>query len=324
MPNPRSQAPSVRRGHLRRTFDGRVRQEWRRYAGEAHRVLRRQLRERFLERNLRGGGPVLLELGPGPGRFTPTLLRGRRRVVAIDLSRVGLRSAQRRSRRLTPRARVDYVQGAGEHLPLAARSIDVAVVLGNIVCFAGRDSGPLLNELARVVRPGGRLLVDFASPGSSIQDFLYTAGQRGLLPRILRDPRRYFLDRVLETGWQPYAPDRMAQWEFRFYTADEATAALRGAGFRAVDVMSIAPLAAFQAQVAAVARRERRTWETLLRTEERLGRRPGLFESGHGFAVLALRRGPGRGPTPRPGKGRSRPRGRAGHSGVAGRRPLGT
>ncbi|HUI38251.1 MAG TPA: hypothetical protein VLY85_01320, partial [Thermoplasmata archaeon] len=55
------------------------------------------------------------------------------------------------------------------------------------------------------------------------------------------------------------------------------------------DAMSVAPIAAHQNRVAAIAYREKRTWESLLRIEERVGRRPGAFEVGNGFVVAAIR-----------------------------------
>jgi SAM-dependent methyltransferase len=187
-------------------------------------------------------------------------------------------------------AEVDWVQGAGEHLPIASRSIDQAVVFGNVVCFATVDGPRLLGELGRVARHGARLLVDFASPAAATQEFFQIAAELRWLPRILRTPDRYFLDRILSSGFQPYAPSRMAYWEFQFYTVEQARRELARAGFRVIDTMSIAPIAAFQDHVAKTAHREPRTWEALLRIEERIGRRPGVREAGHGFAMAAVRK----------------------------------
>jgi ubiquinone/menaquinone biosynthesis C-methylase UbiE len=290
MAAPKVQPSQRRRRHVRRAFDGRVKEEWKRYAAEPHRILRRALRERFLQRHLRSSSRVLLELGPGPGRFTSILRRSTRgRVVALDLSRESLRSGRRRARRQPRLARIDWVQGAGECLPLRSRSVDTVVALGNIVSFAARDGPALLKELGRVLKPKGLLLADFASPAGATQEFFYVAARQRLLGRVLRRPGRYFLDRVLTSGFQPLAPARLARWEFQFYTVAGAEKELTRAGFRAVDVMSVAPIAAYQDRVAAIARRERRTWETLLRVEEQVGRRPGVLETGHGFLVAAVR-----------------------------------
>ncbi|MCI4365873.1 MAG: class I SAM-dependent methyltransferase [Thermoplasmata archaeon] len=285
------QPARTRRGHLRRTFDARVDQEWNRYAGEARRLLQRTLRERFLRRHVDATRETLLELGPGPGRFTPLLrqlVRGR--VLALDLSRESLVAGRRRARRGAGPAQLDFLQGAGEHLPLPSRSVDAVVALGNIVSFAARDGPALLTELHRVLRRKGILVLDFPSPAASIQEFLHLAARGRFLSKVLRRPDYYYFGRVLDSGYQPYAPARLARWEFQFYTVADATRELSRAGFRAVDAMSVAPLAAHQDRIATIARRERKTWETLLTLEEQVGRRRGMQESGHGFVVAAVRR----------------------------------
>jgi ubiquinone/menaquinone biosynthesis C-methylase UbiE len=254
-------------------------------------VLRRALRERFVLKHLPSPQGIILELGPGPGRFTPTLRKSAKsRVVSIDLSRESLKFARRRGLRQRGRPSIDWVQAAGEHLPLAAGTIDTAVVLGNIVSFATADGGTLLRELRRVIKRHGCLLVDFESPAAAIQEFLQVAAERRILPRILRRPRYYLVDQILDTGFQPYAPDRMAQWDFQFYTMEEAAQLLRNSGFAVVDAMAVAPIAAHQDRVTSIARREKRTWDSLLRIEERVGRRAGAFEMGHGFVIAAVRK----------------------------------
>lgn len=287
-----SMAPSSRRRHLRRMFDSRVEREQRRYSGEPRRLLLGTLRDRFLLRHVPRRAEVVLELGPGPGRFTPVLLEARpERLLAVDLSREGLRRARRRRRHRSGYSRIDWIQAAGEHLPLRPRSVDAVVALGNIVSFAGRDGPRLVRELGRVLRPQGVLIADFASPAASALDFFYAAAERRLLRRILRRPEYYLLDEILATGFQPCHrdPRRLATWEFQFYTAGEAERTVTHGGFRVTDLMAVAPLAAFQNRVARIARRDRRSWENLLRIEERVGRRPGVLETGHGFIIAARR-----------------------------------
>ncbi len=236
----------------------------------------------------------MLELGPGPGRFTP-LVRARPRtaVLAVDLSRNSLRAARRRTATRGPT--VHWIQAMGEQLPLAPQSVDHAVALGNIVCFAYREGDRLVAELSRVVRPGGLLIADFASAAAAVQEFVYVASQRRILPRLLRRPRYYLIDRVLRTGDQPWAPHRYARWAFRFYTVDEAVRLLDHHGFDVVDTLAMAPTAAHQPRAATIAAREPATWRALLRIEEEVGRRPGVFETGNGFAIAARRRGDRRG-----------------------------
>ncbi|MFZ0891370.1 MAG: class I SAM-dependent methyltransferase [Thermoplasmata archaeon] len=179
-----------------------MREEWKRYAGEPRRELHRVLRERFLHTQVASARGLTLELGPGPGRFTP-ILRGRARskVIDVDLSRAALLATRRRAERQPRLARIDWVQGAGEHLPFRKGSFNTAVALGNIISFAARDGPHLLQELARVTRSNGRLILDFASPASACQEFFLMATAHHILPRILRQRRYYLIDQVLNTGF---------------------------------------------------------------------------------------------------------------------------
>jgi SAM-dependent methyltransferase len=283
----------VRRRRVRERFDASVRREWKRYEGDAWRALVRELRERFLSRHLSRGDGWVLELGPGPGRFTRALLGRGARVTAVDLSLPMLRALHRRRTIRSRAARLRRVRGAGELLPFRDGAFRASVALGNILGFSASDGARLLSELARVTRPGGLLILDVASPVSATTDFLEVAARQRLLPRVLRRPGYYFLNKVVgasDRTRQPYAPERWGFFEFDFYTVAGVEGALATAGFRVIDRMALAPIGAFRTRLTTIARRERNTWNHLLALEERAGRRPGTLETGHGFVVAAVRR----------------------------------
>jgi len=301
-PGPGPAAGALRRRRIRERFDASVRREWGRYEGEPWRALVRELRERFLRAHLSDGEGWVLELGPGPGRFTSAVLGGRARVVAVDFSLPMLRALSRRQAIRSKAARLRRVRGAGELLPFRDGAFRASVALGNILGFSAKDGGRLLCELARVTRPGGRLILDVASPVGATTDFLELATRQRKLPQILRDPEYYFLNNVVSSSdrtHQPYAPKRWGFFEFDFYTVAGANRALAAAGFRVIDQMAVAPVSAYRARLTKIARREPKTWKNLLTIEERAGRRPGTLETGHGFVLAAVRR-----PLPR----RRRPR----------------
>jgi SAM-dependent methyltransferase len=291
---PSAAASARRRRRVRTKFDAQVDHEWARYSGEAWRVLVRELRDRFLARHLPKGRGWVLELGPGPGRFTPTVLASGARVVAVDLSLPMLHALRRRKRVEQRAGRLRRVRGAGEHLPFREGAFRAAVVYGNILGFSAGGGEQLLSELARVVRRGGVLIVDVSSSVAAITEFLSTAARRRFLLRILRDPE-YFLFSVhanmRNRSHQPYAPERLAFWEFDFYTVAGAESAVRDAGFRPIDRMAVGAIGAFRDRMTTIARRERRTWKNLLELEEVVGRRPGVLETGHGFVLAAVRSG---------------------------------
>jgi ubiquinone/menaquinone biosynthesis C-methylase UbiE len=94
-------------------------------------------------------GMVVADVGCGVGRHSELLVERGARPVGADLS-FGLLQAAR------PRGR--YVQADGRRLPLRAAAADAALCLsqGGFGVTPGGDRA-ILDELARVVRPGGRV-----------------------------------------------------------------------------------------------------------------------------------------------------------------------
>lgn len=97
----------------------------------------------------------VLELGCGPGFFSPWIVRATREpVVLLDLQSEMLRIARDRVRSART---ATFVQGDGSCLPLRDACFDavfIATVLGEIP-----DKGGCLDEVRRVLRPGGVLAV---------------------------------------------------------------------------------------------------------------------------------------------------------------------
>jgi len=234
----------------------------------------------------------VLELGPGPGRFTPTILAAGARVVAADLSLPMLRALHRRKPIRARSGRLRGVRAAGEQLPFRRGAFRAAVVYGNILGFSASDGPQLLSELARVVSAGGILILDVSSPIAATTEFLSLGARRRFLLRILRDPDRYLLSWIASSksrAHQPYAPGRMAFWEFDFYTVPAAESALAAVGFRTFDRMAVGAIGAYRDRLTTIARRDPTAWKNLLELEEGVGRRPGVLETGHGFVVAAVR-----------------------------------
>jgi ubiquinone/menaquinone biosynthesis C-methylase UbiE len=105
-----------------------------------------------------GEGARVLEIGPGPGYFSPAVARhvARGRLELFDLQREMLAKARRRLRRAGP-TNVGFTQGDGGSLPYRERAFDAAflvAVLGEVP-----DPPSCVAEVARVLRPGGVLSV---------------------------------------------------------------------------------------------------------------------------------------------------------------------
>lgn len=105
-------------------------------------------------------GEVVLDLGSGAG--LDCFLAARRvgpegKVIGVDMTDEMLTRARNRAQELGL-GNVEFRRGLIEALPLEAASVDV--VLSNCVINLSPDKPAVLHEIARVLRPGGRLVVD--------------------------------------------------------------------------------------------------------------------------------------------------------------------
>jgi SAM-dependent methyltransferase len=120
---------------------------------------------------LAGSAPIsdLLDIGTGTGRILGLLAPRAARALGIDRSHEMLACA-RAALSGTDARHVQLRHGDMYHLSVAPRSIDL-VVLHQVLHYAD-DPAAVMREVARVLRPGGRLLlVDFAPHGEeSLRD----------------------------------------------------------------------------------------------------------------------------------------------------------
>lgn len=169
-------------------------------------------------------GAVALDVAAGPGNVAAELLRrGARGVVALDLSiemlRVGVAKGY---------PDVHWVAGDAEALPLPDASFDVVTIsfgLRNVP-----DPQAAVREFARVLRPGGRLVVcEFAAPTWAPFRRLYTQYLMRALPQLARavssSPASYV-----------YLAESIREWPDRRTVADWFEAA----GFHGVEVANLA------------------------------------------------------------------------------------
>lgn len=155
----------------------RYAEEWDRYAKEweekqaarAAKVLGEEWSDRDLDRNLFVNycRPYLsthsrvLEIGQGGGKFTRLIAPEVAHVVCFDVAREMLERSRRDLQGLT---NVSYVLGDGRGLaPLTTGSIDFAFSYDVFVHLDQEDIFLYLQDLRRVLRPGGRAVVSFAN-----------------------------------------------------------------------------------------------------------------------------------------------------------------
>jgi ubiquinone/menaquinone biosynthesis C-methylase UbiE len=99
-------------------------------------------------------GAVVVDVGCGSGNLTAHVARTARLAIGVDESEGAVRFARSRAGSPGPEA---YVRARGDALPLADASADAAICVEVVEHLT--DPLPLLREIRRVLRPGGRLLV---------------------------------------------------------------------------------------------------------------------------------------------------------------------
>ena len=179
----------------------------------------------FVERVL-GGGPrprAVLDLACGSGRHTAVLRRRGYRVLGIDLSLTLL--ARMKARGLPP------VAGDMRRLPFVDGSFDW--ILNFFTSFGyferERENFRVLEEIVRVLTPGGRFLIDLMNPGPVLAN---------LKPRDSQDldGRRVDIERWYDPATQRLnkriAVETVGTFleSVRLYRPEEVTIGLRWAG----------------------------------------------------------------------------------------------
>jgi demethylmenaquinone methyltransferase / 2-methoxy-6-polyprenyl-1,4-benzoquinol methylase len=143
-------------------------------------------RWRAVRRLRLSGRETVLDLCTGTADLAIAASRaGAARVVGIDFAGEMLRVGRRKLERRALSSRVPLVRADAMRVPAATGSMDAAMIAFGIRNVADPDAA--LEEIARVVRPGGRLaILEFSLPRMPVIRGLYSWYFRQVLPRIGR------------------------------------------------------------------------------------------------------------------------------------------
>lgn len=141
-------------------------------------------------------GSAILDVPCGGGIAIRRLQAGQRvRYVAMDISPGMLDLARRR---ISPEQRqlVEFVEGSIEQIPFGDDEFDLCVCFNGLHCLP--DPAAAIAEIARCLKPGGRLVGDFATRGrlrrsDAYQALLRATGTFGPAGTV-EDARRWLTD----------------------------------------------------------------------------------------------------------------------------------
>jgi ubiquinone biosynthesis O-methyltransferase len=100
-------------------------------------------------------GRTVLDIGCGDGEFAFELARRGAIVTGIDASAAMIEAAKDGARQR--HANIAFQVASAEQLPFPAEQFDIVTAV-TILCFV-EDATPVFREIARVLRPGGRLVI---------------------------------------------------------------------------------------------------------------------------------------------------------------------
>ena len=172
---------------------------------------------RWLNQHLPSGGALrLLDVGCGNGALLDALRPLITHAVGVDRSPAMIEVARRR--RAHEKLRFEIVDGPV--IPLADQSVDVVV---SLLSFRYLDWDPIMNEMRRVLVPGGRILIiDMVTVPLELPSWpLFFRSVFSAVFQRWRRPgfRKALANLVADEGWQTmlkYNPIR-AQHEFVWY-----------------------------------------------------------------------------------------------------------
>lgn len=107
-------------------------------------------------------GVSLLDVAAGTGRIAAALAERGMNVTAFDLTRGMLLQARDRAERNRPLP-VRFVEGTGRQLPFADNTFEAVISIRFLHLLPANLHQPFVQEMWRVLQPGGTLLVQFDS-----------------------------------------------------------------------------------------------------------------------------------------------------------------
>ena len=183
-------------------FDEYGEREWHRFEDVRMGAANFDVHAHYLRRFVRRGDRVL-DIGAGPGRFTIELGRIGAEVVAADLSPGQLELNRRKVREAGFEASVvdRVVADVTDLSAFDDASFDAAVCDGGPLSYVVGNADRAVAELARVVRPGGHVLVSTMSLTGAVTHYIDTALELAVRDGVAR------MEDIVRTGFLPAEAD---------------------------------------------------------------------------------------------------------------------
>jgi SAM-dependent methyltransferase len=252
--------------------------EWERWDASPTEEAKLHVHRHYVAKYVAGGDRVL-EIGPGPGRFTQQLAEIEANVVIVDISPTQIELNERKGEAL------GFGKAVEERLlldmcdlsPLSDETFDAVLCYGGPLSYVFERRDDALAEVRRVLKPGGHALFSVMSLWGAVHEFL---------PDVLQVAIE---ENVAITGTGDLHPETYGEATHRchMFRAAELREALEAGGF-ALEAMSASNcVTAVYGDRLFIARRDEKRWAEVLRMEIEASAEPGCLDLGTHIIAVA-------------------------------------
>ncbi len=260
-------------------FDALAEGEWQRFDKDGLGAVHEHIHNYYIERFIAPRSRVL-EVGPGPGRFTETLHRLGCEVAAVDISGVQLALHERYGRErgfgasVTDRRQLDIC----DLTQFPAQSFDAVLAYGGPLSYVFERREEAMAACRQVLRPRGLLLASVMSLWGTFHRFLLAVQQL---------PARN-IEEIAATGDLTPENDPTSKHKCHLYRSDELRALFERHGFQVTAMAASNALSTNLEPLLVELRGNAPQWRTLLRLEEEATAQPGYVDGGTHLIIAAL------------------------------------
>jgi len=276
--------PQYDAGYMRSFYDTYGTREWDRLQRDPTALVNFHIHGYYLDRFVRRGDHVL-DVGAGPGRFTIELARLGATVVVGDLSPVQLDLNREKVRdagyeqAVTARELMDIVDLS----QIADASFDAVVCYGGPLSYVFNRADQAIDELLRVTKPNGYLLLSVMSLAGAMRRFL-----AGILALAQEYGAQRSIHDVLTTG--NLTGDINQGHPMHLYRSEELLALLRQHACECVAASAANFLSPGNEAALADIVADETIWPTILAAEVTLCQQPGALDGGTHIIAVVKRR----------------------------------